>query len=171
MSSLIFNLILNSSIPIYRGLKYQTRWDFEWSKFIWMLNSLDFEWYSKTEQPNYFKSDQTAPPSWIPMYWFCFWWLGTKAVAMVPIILIRNHPESKLPIVWISNGFWILAPTVPVQIFRRFQCSLSHMTSQNVYKLDWYLDVNRIAILFQKFIIYGPVCNIKGQLETGQVKV
>ena len=42
------------------GLKYQTRLDFEWVNVVYMMNSLDFEWHSKTKQSNHSKADQIA---------------------------------------------------------------------------------------------------------------
>ena len=52
----------------------------------------NFERHSKTEPPNPSKSDHIVP-TWIPMYWFRFQMVGTKAVAMVPIIILPKHPK------------------------------------------------------------------------------
>ena len=44
-------------------------------------------------------------PSWISIYWFSLNDWEAIAVAMVPIILILNHPKSEHQNIWISNGF------------------------------------------------------------------
>ena len=47
-------------MSIHRGGSNTKHSDFEWSKFVAMLNGSDFKWHSKTQQPDHTKSDQIA---------------------------------------------------------------------------------------------------------------
>ena len=84
------------------GLEHRTRLDFEWSKVVLMLNGSDFKWHSKTDQPDYSKFDQIARI--LDSYWFHFQMVVAIALALVPIILIPDHPKSKHEQVWIWNS-------------------------------------------------------------------
>ena len=84
------------------GLDSQTLSDFQWSKVVWMMNGSDFEWHSKTKQPDHSKSDQKA--TILDSYFLVLLSYSSdhlKTVAMILIIIIPNHPKSDHKNVWI----------------------------------------------------------------------
>ena len=85
------------AIDIQWELDYWTHSYFEWLNIVPIMNSSDYEWHSKTEQPDHSKFSQMAT---ILFFWSSIfkWFDHLKK---------QNHPKSEHWNIWILNGFQI----------------------------------------------------------------